>query len=229
MWCLNSPTATSDNRYQTPSCGPRAPTPRCMTASFGERHARKYGLGSDTKKSGLRWLYLPFMLLLGVGSMALATQRIAAFFSYHPALGEPWGVAWSIPWYAPWSVIAWQAKFGPSDTYGFIEQSITHSQALFLLPQFIVIGFWMAFMKKLRANANLHGSARWAKESESALWVTLRVRASMWAAGSRSTLERRFWRGGSGASLMRCSFTCATTGRNTFWCSRPRAPAKGWV
>lgn len=126
----------------------------------------KYGLGSDTKKSGLRWLYLPFMLLLGVGSMALATQRIAAFFSYHPALGEPWGVAWGIPWYAPWSVIAWQAKFGPSDTYGFIEQAITHSQALFLLPQFIIIGFWMAFMKKLRANANLHGSARWAKEPE---------------------------------------------------------------
>lgn len=126
----------------------------------------KYGLGTDTKKSGLRWLYLPFMLLLGVGSMALATQRIAAFFSYHPGLGEPWGVAWGIPWYAPWSVIAWQAKFGPSDTYGFIEQVITHSQALFLLPQFIVIGFWMAFMKKLKANANLHGSARWAKESE---------------------------------------------------------------
>lgn len=126
----------------------------------------KYGLGSDTKKSGLRWLYLPFMLLLGVGSMALATQRIAAFFGYHPALGEPWGVALGIPWYAPWSVIAWQAKFGPSDTYGFIEQAITHSQALFLLPQFVVIGFWMAFMKKLRANANLHGSARWAKESE---------------------------------------------------------------
>lgn len=126
----------------------------------------KYGLGSDTKKSGLRWLYLPFMLLLGVGSMALATQRIAAFFSYHSALGEPWGFALGIPWYAPWSVMAWQAKFGPSDTYGFIEQAITHSQALFLLPQFIIIGFWMAFMKKLRANTNLHGSARWAKESE---------------------------------------------------------------
>ena len=126
----------------------------------------KYGLGTDTPKSGLRWLYLPFMLLLGIGSMALATQRIAAFFSYHPALGEPLGFALDIPWYAPWSVIAWQTKFGPSDTYGFIEQAITHSQALFLLPQFIIIGFWMAFMKKLRANANLHGSARWAKESE---------------------------------------------------------------
>ena len=126
----------------------------------------KYGLGTEKKKSGLRWLYLPFMLLLGIGSLALATQRIAAFFSYHPALGEPWGVAWGIPWYAPWSVFAWQEQFGPGDTYGFIEQAITHSQALFLVPQFIVIAYWMAFMKKLKVNANLHGSARWAEEKE---------------------------------------------------------------
>ena len=126
----------------------------------------KYGLGTDKPKNSLRWLYLPFMLLLGIASMALATQRIAAFFSYHSALGESWGMAWGIPWYAPWSVIVWQEKFGSSDTYGFIEQAITHSQALFLLPQFIVIAFWMAFMKKLKANANLHGSARWAEEKE---------------------------------------------------------------
>ena len=126
----------------------------------------KYGLGTEKKKSDLRWLYLPFMLLLGLGSLALATQRIAAFFSYHPALGEPWAVAWGIPWYAPWSVFAWHERFGPSDTYGFIEQAVTHSQALFLLPQFIILGVWLSFMKKLRANANLHGSARWATEPE---------------------------------------------------------------
>ena len=57
----------------------------------------KYGLGADTKKSGLRWLYLPFMLLLALVSLALATQRIAAYFGYHPALGEPWGVALGLP------------------------------------------------------------------------------------------------------------------------------------
>ncbi|CAK7032584.1 MAG: Conjugal transfer protein TraG [Desulfovibrio sp.] len=126
----------------------------------------KYGLGTDTPKSNLRWLYLPFMLLLALASLALATQRIAAYFGYHPALGEPWGVAFGLPWYAPWSVVAWQEQFSASDTYGFIEQAITHSQALFLLPQFIVIAYWMAFIKKLRANANLHGSARWAEEKE---------------------------------------------------------------
>lgn len=52
----------------------------------------QYGLGEKTpQKMPLRWLYLPFMLLLGLGSMVLATQRIAAFFDYQAALGQPWG------------------------------------------------------------------------------------------------------------------------------------------
>lgn len=39
----------------------------------------QYGLGEKSpQKTPLRWLYLPFMLLLGLGSMVLATQRIAA-------------------------------------------------------------------------------------------------------------------------------------------------------
>ena len=92
--------------------------------------------------------------------MMLATQRIAAFFSYQPALGKPLGVAFGLPWYWPWSAFEWQAKFGPADTYGFIDQAITQSQALFLLPQFIILGVWLCFAKKLRSNANLHGSAR---------------------------------------------------------------------
>ena len=53
----------------------------------------KYGLGEEKPKSRLRWLYLPFMLLLGLGSMVLATQRIAAFYGYQTALGQPWGIA----------------------------------------------------------------------------------------------------------------------------------------
>ena len=49
----------------------------------------KYGLGDNRPSKTLRWLYLPFMLLLGLGSMVFATQRIAAYFSYQPALGKP--------------------------------------------------------------------------------------------------------------------------------------------
>ena len=127
----------------------------------------QYGLRDKSpQRTPLRWLYLPFMLLLGLGSMVLATQRLAAFFDYQIPLGQPWGMAFGIPWYAPWSAFVWQERFAASDTYGFIDQAITHSQVLFLLPQFILIGFWLCFQKKLRSNANLHGSARWAEEKE---------------------------------------------------------------
>lgn len=88
----------------------------------------QYGLGEKSpRKTPLRWLYLPFMLLLGLGGMVLATQRIAAFFDYQAALGQPWGIAFGLPWYAPWSAFVWQERFGASDPYGFIDQAITHS------------------------------------------------------------------------------------------------------
>ena len=72
----------------------------------------QYGLGEETPKTTLRWLYLPFILLLGLGSMALATQRIAAFCEYQAALGQPWGIAFGLPWYAPWSAFVWQEGVG---------------------------------------------------------------------------------------------------------------------
>ena len=126
-----------------------------------------YGLGTGKADSkNLRWLYLVFMVLLGLASMCLATQRIAHFFGYHPALGESWGTAFNMPFYAPWSVFRWQSQFGQTDTYGFIEQAVTHSQALFLMPQFIILGVWLNFIKKLKGSADLHGSARWASEKE---------------------------------------------------------------
>ena len=126
----------------------------------------QYGLGENKPSKSLRWLYLPFMLLLALGCMALATQRIAAFWSYQSALGEPWFFAWGLPWYAPWSAIVWKSRFAAHDALGFMEQAIIHSQMLFLFPQFIILGVWLGFRKKLKANASLHGSARWANEDE---------------------------------------------------------------
>jgi len=137
-----------------------------MTASLESVMPSQYGLGENKPSKSLRWLYLPFMLLLALVSMALATQRIAAFWSYQPALGDPWFFAWGLPWYAPWSAISWHSRFLAHDAYGFMEQAIIHSQMLFLFPQFIILGVWLGFRKKLKANASLHGSARWANEDE---------------------------------------------------------------
>jgi hypothetical protein len=37
------------------------------------------------------------MLLLALACMVLATQRIAAFWNYQPALGDPWFFALGLP------------------------------------------------------------------------------------------------------------------------------------
>jgi type IV secretion system protein VirD4 len=60
----------------------------------------QYGLGDKKPVSkSLRRLYLPFMLLLALGCMVLATQRIASFWSYQSALGDPWFFSWDKPAY----------------------------------------------------------------------------------------------------------------------------------
>jgi type IV secretion system protein VirD4 len=87
----------------------------------------KYGLTTAKPAKTFRWLYLPFMLLLGLGSMVLATQRIAAFWSYQPALGKPLFTAFGQPWYAPWSALEWQSRLKVHDAYGFMEQAVTQS------------------------------------------------------------------------------------------------------
>ena len=94
----------------------------------------QYGLGENKPLKNLRWLYLPFMLLLSLACMVLATQRIAAFWSYQPALGNPWFIAGGLPWYAPWSALAWKSRFAAHDAYGFMEQAIIQSQMVFLFP-----------------------------------------------------------------------------------------------
>ena len=124
-----------------------------MCASSTQHNS--FGLGSPERSRNWRLLYLPFVLLLGLACLILTTQRVAAFYGYDPALG----------WYAPWAIFHWQEAFGANDT-GFMEQAITQSQALFLCPQFLLLAVWFTFMKKLKGDARLHGSARWANEKE---------------------------------------------------------------
>jgi type IV secretion system protein VirD4 len=124
---------------------------------------QQYGLGaSETREGKPRLWYGIFWLLQAFVCMSVATQRIAEYFSHHAALGKPFFANW----YAPWSVFIWQAKFPQSDTYGFMETAITHSQAFFLIPQFLILGTWLFYLQRLKGNQSLHGSARWASEKE---------------------------------------------------------------
>ncbi len=134
-----------------------------MCASSTQHNS--FGLGSPERSRNWRLLYLPFVLLLGLACLILTTQRVAAFYGYDPALGASWGSAFGVRWYAPWAIFHWQEAFGANDP-GFMEQAITQSQALFLCPQFLLLAVWFTFMKKLKGDARLHGSARWANEKE---------------------------------------------------------------
>lgn len=124
-----------------------------------------YGLGSPERARNWRLLYLPFVLLLGLACLTLATQRVAAFYGYASALGASWGTVLGVPCYPPWAIFRWQEAFGAGAS-DFMEQAITQSQALFLGPQFLILAVWFTFMKRLKGDARLHGSARWATEKE---------------------------------------------------------------
>lgn len=136
-----------------------------MTAFSELVMSATYGLGAtDAPARKMRLWYAAFVLLLALGTMSLATQRVAEYFNYHTALGAP--LFASLSGYLPWAVFGWQRQFLAQDPYGFMEQAVTQSQALYLFPQFVIIGAWLFFGKTLKGNASLHGSARWACEAE---------------------------------------------------------------
>ncbi|MFW5837074.1 MAG: type IV secretory system conjugative DNA transfer family protein, partial [Desulfovibrionaceae bacterium] len=125
---------------------------------------RQYGLGGPKHKRNPRWLYLVFLAVLAVISMSVATQRIAVLYGPQPGLGKPWGRAFGVVWYAPWMVLVWRESL--PDDYGFISRSVALGQAVFLLPQFLVLGLWLSRLRLSKGRKDLHGSARWAKEAD---------------------------------------------------------------
>ncbi len=126
--------------------------------------ALQYGLAGSLpgKRRSLRLLYAPFVLLLAVSCMSLATQRTAEYFQYHDSLGSPFFGGF----YLPWMVFLWKATFPASDPYGFMARAIEQSQLLYLFPQYVVMGLWLFFSPRLKGNEVLHGSARWASEED---------------------------------------------------------------
>lgn len=126
--------------------------------------AASYGLGNTKRKRGFRWGYLFFMCALALLGMSFATQNVAEFFGYHAALGQGLCSAFGRTWYAPWSIFFWERKF--PDTYGVMSHYTMIGQAIFLAPQFLVLGHRLFFSRKLTGLDDLHGSAHWADEND---------------------------------------------------------------
>ena len=124
----------------------------------------QYGLAeaSPGQRRSLRLLYAPFVLILAISCMSLATQRTAEYFQHHASLGNPFYG----DFYFPWMVFVWSRVFVSADTYGFMARAIEQSQLLYLAPQFFVMAYWLFFGPRLKGNEVLHGSARWASESD---------------------------------------------------------------
>lgn len=121
----------------------------------------QYGLNPEKRRDSFnrRWLYLPFMLLLALGASWWATQQVAEYYQYHSALGPAWFNRAERLWYAPWSIFFWQGTL--PDDYGVINRTVTIAQAIFLAPQFVILGLWFS-RRRLKGVEDLHGSARWA-------------------------------------------------------------------
>ncbi|MDR1397149.1 MAG: type IV secretory system conjugative DNA transfer family protein [Desulfarculales bacterium] len=118
----------------------------------------QYGLGENEKVRSLRWLYGVFMIVLGLLGMSAATQTVAAHFKYIPALGQDLFKYDGLSIYWPWKILEWRDR--SSDPV--IDRAITLGQAIFLGPQFILLGLWLGRMGLSKGSKNLHGSAHWA-------------------------------------------------------------------
>lgn len=123
----------------------------------------QYGLaGENPGQLRSRLWYAPFVLLLAVACMSFATQRTAEYFQHHAALGSPF----LGDFYFPWMVFIWKQAFLAQDTYGFMAKAVSDSQLLYLAPQYLIMASWLFFSPRLKGNALLHGSARWATEND---------------------------------------------------------------
>jgi type IV secretion system protein VirD4 len=125
---------------------------------------RPYGLGKARRQRRSRWPYLVFVAVLAVLAMSVATQRVASLYGFQPALGTPLAKAFGISWYAPWKIFDWQVRI--ADQQGHVQKSLAIAQAIFILPQLLVLGLWLGRMRLSDGRDDLHGSARWAEEAD---------------------------------------------------------------
>lgn len=124
----------------------------------------QYGLGgSKNRKKALRWSYLVFVLCLTIASFSLATQQVAAYFAYQPALGQPWGYAMGTAWFAPWKILSWHHL---SSEHEAVRRAVSHGQMLFVIPQLLILSVALLGALKPKARSDLHGSAHWATDNE---------------------------------------------------------------
>ena len=166
----------------------------------------------------------------------MVTQHAARLFGYSRLLGPVLigGI------YAPWEWIVWWSRWHGAEQLEPVWELCTREAAYPLLALAVSDGWDGDSGARYRLadhTPDLHGSARWANLRE--VWATGLMAAThlgrRWlrrrlvSAGLLQAPRRRVgiylgtWRIGGGCII------CATAGRDTCWCRRPRAAARASV
>ncbi|WP_415713365.1 type IV secretory system conjugative DNA transfer family protein [Maridesulfovibrio sp.] len=119
----------------------------------------EYGLGEKEKRSKAGLIYLFFTIALALFSMGYATQNTAELYGYHKALGPT--VYKHFYW--PWMIFFWVQKL-PS--HQLLDAIISEAEMIFVFPQLMALFVIVATMRKIKGDADIHGTAHWAKKKE---------------------------------------------------------------
>src|SRR5271168_171880 len=119
---------------------------------------------------GYNWRATAFGCLLLVLVNFIATQYIAARFGYQPALGAPILRAKSASLYEPFSWIVWGWRYCTSQDER-IRRPFFEGEMIVFAGSFLCVGIFFVLAnrrtRKLTENAeDLHGSARWADDTD---------------------------------------------------------------
>lgn len=114
-----------------------------------------YGLGEKKKNSKLGLYYLFFLIIISFLAMSYATQQTAELYGYNKALGNT--VYKQFYW--PWMIFTWLQQL---ESNKYLDEVISTSQALFIIPQFLILLMIKLFFLKPKAVEDIHGTAHWA-------------------------------------------------------------------
>ncbi len=122
----------------------------------------KYGHISRAKKGSRawRWAVVGLVCLWGLGVCLWNTERMAALFGYHSALGRPVFVAFDWPCYWPWKLVEWASRFRQ---YEQVTRIVDQTYLMGVGVPLVLFLIYMASQQGLKGRDDLHGSARWAE------------------------------------------------------------------
>ena len=120
-------------------------------------------------------LLLIFTISLVIICLQIATQLFAKYLNYHPALGEPLYQNY----YNPFKIIEWY-KFNAQVEELYKMATFIPLYGIFLPVVIFFIAYYLIKGSKLKGNAYLHGSARWANREDIEDAGLLPYRFSAW-------------------------------------------------